>query len=95
MVVLFIDRVWYPLSVARPTQYFPLFNGAGLVQVLLDLSFSSDLGNKWISTNGKCTLNKKWHVKEYPTMHYFEIPRRTQSMIAYKILTEYLWEFRL
>ena len=23
---------------------------------------------------------------EYPTMHYFRIPRRTQSMIAYEIL---------
>ena len=23
------------------------------------------------------------HVNEYPTMHYFGIPRRTQSMIAY------------
>ena len=29
------------------------------------------------------------HVNEYPTMHYFGNPRHTQSMIAYKILTEY------
>ena len=29
------------------------------------------------------------HVYEYPIMHYFGIPRHTQSMIAYKILTEY------
>ena len=42
------------------------------------------------------------HVNEYLTMHYFGIPRHTQSMIAYMILTEYfrkfqwkiaLWEF--
>ena len=31
------------------------------------------------------------HVNKYPTMHYFGIPRLTQSMIAYKILTEYFW----
>ena len=29
------------------------------------------------------------HVNEYPTMHYFGIPRHTPSMIAYKSLTEY------
>ena len=30
------------------------------------------------------------HVNDYPTMHYFGIPRCTQSMKAYdKILTEY------
>ena len=33
------------------------------------------------------------HVNEYPTMHYFGIPRHTQSMIANKILTEYFWKF--
>ena len=27
------------------------------------------------------------------TMHYFGIPWHTQSMIAYKILTEYFWKF--
>ena len=31
------------------------------------------------------------HVNEYPTMHNFGIPRDTQSMVAYKILTEYFW----
>ena len=31
---------------------------------------------------------------EYPTMHYFEIPRHTQSMIAYSFLTEYFWKFQ-
>ena len=30
------------------------------------------------------------HVNEYPTMHYFGIPRQTQSMIAYK----YFWKFQ-
>ena len=34
------------------------------------------------------------YVNEYPTMHYFGIPRDTQSMIAYKILTEYFWKFQ-
>ena len=29
------------------------------------------------------------HVNEHPTMHYFWIPRHTQSMMACKILTEY------
>ena len=33
-------------------------------------------------------------VNEYPTMHYFGIPRNTQSMIAYKILTECFWKFQ-
>ena len=32
--------------------------------------------------------------KQYPTMHYFGNPGHTQSMIAYKISTEYLREFR-
>ena len=27
-------------------------------------------------------------------MHYFGIPRHIQSMIAYKILTEYFWKFQ-
>mgnify|MGYP001800823562 CR=1 FL=1 len=31
---------------------------------------------------------------EYPTKHYFGIPRHTQSMIDYKILTEYCWKFQ-
>ena len=29
------------------------------------------------------------HVNVYATMHYFGIPRHTQPMIAYKILTEF------
>ena len=33
-------------------------------------------------------------VNEYLTMHYIGIPRHTQSMIAYKILTEYIWIFQ-
>ena len=33
-------------------------------------------------------------VNDYPTMHYFGIPTHTQSMIAYKILTEYCWKFQ-
>ena len=28
-------------------------------------------------------------ANEYPAMHYFRIPRHTQPMIAYKILTEF------
>ena len=32
------------------------------------------------------------YINEYPTMHYFRIPRR--SIIAYKILTEYFWKFQ-
>ena len=34
------------------------------------------------------------YVNEYPTMHYFGIPRHTQSMIAFEILTEYFWKFQ-
>ena len=30
-----------------------------------------------------------WHFKQSPTMYYFRIPRDTQSMIAYKILTPF------
>ena len=33
-------------------------------------------------------------VNEYPTMHYFGLPRHTQSVIAYMICTEYLWKFQ-
>ena len=33
------------------------------------------------------------HVNEYPTIHYFGNPKRTQSMIAYMILTEHSWKF--
>ena len=32
------------------------------------------------------------HIYEYPTMYYFDTSRHTQSMIAYKILTEYFWK---
>ena len=32
-------------------------------------------------------------VKEYPTMHYFGIPRDIQSMTAQMILTEHFWIF--
>ena len=34
------------------------------------------------------------HVNEYPTTHYFGNPRHTQSMVAYMILTEYVWKFQ-
>ena len=34
------------------------------------------------------------HVNEYPTMHYLGIPRHTQSMSPYKILTEYLRKYQ-
>ena len=33
------------------------------------------------------------HAKEYPTMHYFGIPRCPLSMIVYKILTE--WNYKI
>ena len=39
-------------------------------------------------------FNTKGHVYEYPTMHYFGIPRHTQSLIAYRLLTEYFWKFQ-
>ena len=35
------------------------------------------------------------HVNEYPTMHYFGIPRHTQSMIAYKIFWKFQWKIAL
>ena len=31
---------------------------------------------------------------EYPIIHYFGIPRHTQSMMASKILTKYFWKFQ-
>ena len=34
------------------------------------------------------------NVNEYPTMHYFGNSRHTQTLIAYMILTEYLWKFQ-
>ena len=45
----------------------------------------------FIKKSGICQIG---HVNEYPTMHCFGIPRHTQSMIAYKILTEYFWKFQ-
>ena len=35
----------------------------------------------------KSDFCKIGHVNEYPTMHYFGIPRDTQSMVAYTVLT--------
>ena len=55
---------------------------------LFDESCQSDVN----SVRGNCM--SIGHVNEYPTMHYFGVPRHTQSMIAYKILTEYFWEFQ-
>ena len=37
-------------------------------------------------------LSQIEHVNEYPTMHYFGIPRHTRSTISYTILTEYFWK---
>ena len=54
---------------------------------------------RWSAKNNTNDCHKQCggiigHVNEYPTMHYFGIPRHTQSMIAYKILTEYFWKFQ-
>ena len=38
-------------------------------------------------------FNPIWYAKNYPKTHDYGIPRQTQSMKAYKILTEYFWEF--
>ena len=35
------------------------------------------------------------HINEYLTMQYFGIPRHTQSMTAYKVLTEYFLKIPL
>ena len=42
------------------------------------------------------SFNAIGHVNEYliPTMYYFGNPRHTQSMIAFVILTEYIWKFQ-
>ena len=32
------------------------------------------------------------HVNEHPIIHYFGIPRHTQSMIVHKIVVEYFWK---
>ena len=34
------------------------------------------------------------HVSEYPSIHYFGIPRHTHPMKTSKILTEYFWKFQ-
>ena len=34
-----------------------------------------------------CNWNR-WHNEEYPTMHYFEIPRNLKLMIAYKSISQ-------
>ena len=44
--------------------------------------------------DARCRKQRIGHVNEYPTMHYFGNPKRTQSMIAYMILSEYLWKFQ-
>ena len=49
--------------------------------------------NRNVTSQGQIHISKG-HVNEYPTTHYFGIPRHTQSMIAYKILAEYFWKFQ-
>ena len=43
----------------------------------------------------KSKISLMGHVNEYPTMHCFGIPRHTQSMIVYKILTEVFLEIQV
>ena len=48
-----------------------------------------------VSLIGNIGKDGEWsigHVNEYPSMHYFGIPRHTQSIIAYTILTKYFWK---
>ena len=45
--------------------------------------FTSSVSEIWVAIG---------HVNEYPSMHYFGIPRHTQSIIAYTILTKYFWK---
>ena len=67
---------------------------------LLDMHSKNDISidlESLFFANCKCTKFKvrlMGHVNEFPTMHYFVIPKLTQSMIAYKILTEYFWKFQ-
>ena len=51
----------------------------------------TDVDQEFTTTS---TCGTMGHVNNHPTIHYFGIPRHTQSMIAYKILTEYFWKFQ-
>ena len=44
----------------------------------------------YFATHPVSTITTYRHVYKYPTMHYFEIPRHTQSMITYEWLIEFL-----
>ena len=48
------------------------------------------IGCSWTSSNS--TDNRA--CNEHPEVLYFGNPRHTQSMIEYKILTEYFWKFQ-
>ena len=41
-----------------------------------------------------CIMYNNRACYEYPTMHYFGIPRHTQLMMAYMTLTKYFWKFQ-
>ena len=62
--------------------------------MLQHTSFYHDIENRAAialtkESNGYIMVSLIGHVNEYPTMFYFRIPTHTQSMIAYKILTEF------
>ena len=45
------------------------------------------------SFDGRFPKSEIGSVKEHTTMHYFGIPKKTRSMIAYKFSTAYSWGF--
>ena len=61
-----------------------------VVRVFSDTWSSSLLCNRYI----KDIEISIGYVNKYPTMHYFGNPRHIQSMIAFLILTEFIWKFQ-
>ena len=72
------------------TPLMPL-NSCELHCLVTDRAFFIVLAHVWILCLIFLLIGR---VNEYPTMHYFGIPRHTQQMMAYKISIEYFWKFQ-
>ena len=68
-----------------------VYNTLSMAVYLCILQLSRTLTSIIVMLDSQITIG---HINAYPTMHHFGIPRHTHSMIAYKILTEYLWKVK-
>ena len=69
-------------------------NSAGPEKVQIARSTAIlDWGWAWIAQN-KQIWRRPGHVNDYPRKQNIGIPGHTESLIAYKALTEYFWKFQ-